>query len=47
MPAAISKPRNKGKARAEPYDTSKETAAMPLGKQLAHTGMSTLLFIEV
>jgi len=39
MPAAISKPRNKGKARAEPYDTSKETASMPLGKQLAHTGM--------
>lgn len=38
MPAAISKPRNKGKARAEPYDTSKETASMPLGKQLAHTG---------
>jgi hypothetical protein len=38
MPAAITKPRNKGKARAEPYDTSKETASMPLGKQLAHTG---------
>ena len=38
MPAAISEPRNKGKARAEPYDTSKETASMPLGKQLAHTG---------
>ena len=38
MPAAISNPRNKGKARAEPYDTSKETASMPLGKQLAHTG---------
>ena len=42
MPAAISKPRNKGKARAEPYDTTKETASMPLGKQLAHTGMPHL-----
>ena len=42
MPAAISKPRNKGKARAEPYDASKETASMPLGKQLAHTGMPHL-----
>jgi hypothetical protein len=39
MPAAINKSRNKGKARAEPYDTSKVSASMPLGKQLAHTGM--------
>lgn len=38
MPAAISKPRNKGKARADPYE--KVTASMPLGKQLAHTGAS-------
>ena len=48
MPAAISKPRNKGKARAEPYDTSKETASMPLGKQLAHTGKQTFpLQVEI
>jgi hypothetical protein len=40
MPAAISKPRNKGKARADPYE--KITASMPLGKQLAHTGRSSL-----
>lgn len=43
MPAAISKPRNKGKARADPYE--KITASMPLGKQLAHTGMSTFDFV--
>lgn len=39
MPAAIPRQNgktNKGKARADPYE--KTTAALPLGKQLAHTG---------
>jgi len=39
MPTALTTRKNKGKARAEP---EKVTAALPLGKQLAHTGSSTL-----
>ena len=35
MPAPTTTRKNKGKGRAEP---EKATAAMPLGKQLAHTG---------
>ena len=40
MPAAIprSNGKSKGKARADPYE--KTSAELPLGKQLAHTGMS-------
>jgi hypothetical protein len=36
MPTAVPARKNKGKARAEP---EKVTAALPLGKQLAHTGL--------